>query len=63
MMLMAGSTGTDVNSEETSYEVILSCAWRVIPFICSIKSPVFLMWCGELPTKGLRILANSLTTS
>ena len=51
MMLMAGSMGTDVNSAETSYKVIHSFAWRVIPFICSIKSPVFLMWWGtHFPT-------------
>ena len=63
LMLIAGSMGTDVNSAEISYEVIHSLVWRVIPFICSTKSPVFLMWWGELPTKGHRILANSLATS
>ena len=63
MMVMADSMGTDVKSAETSYEVIHSVACNLIPLICCTKSPVFLIWCGDFPTKGLRILESSLATS
>ena len=63
MMLVAASIGTEVNSAETSYEVMISSAWSMTCLICSMKSPVFLMWWGELPTRGFKILANSLATS
>ena len=63
MMVIAGSIGIDVKSAETSYEVILSPGCSIISLTCCTKSPVFLMWCGDFPTKGLRILDNSLGTS
>ena len=43
MMLIAASMGTEVNSAETSYEVMDSFAWSVTSLMCSMKSPVFLM--------------------
>ena len=63
MMVMAESIGTDVKSAETSYEVIHSVGCNMIPLTYCTKSPVFLMWCGDFPTKGLRILESSLATS
>ena len=62
MMLMAGSMGHDVNSAETSYEVIFICL-ESAPFHSFYKVTCVLDMVGELPTKGLRILANSLATS
>ena len=63
MMVIADSIGTDVKSAETSYEVIHSVGLSVIPLTCCTKSPVFLIWCGDFPTNGLRILESSLATS
>ena len=63
VMVMADSVGTNVNSAETSYEVMHSVGCNLIPLTCCTKSPVFLMWCGDFPTKGLRILESSLAAS
>ena len=64
MMVMADSMDTDVKSAETSYEVIHSVGCNLIPLTCCTKSPVFLIWCGDFPTNGLRILdESSLPTS
>ena len=54
MMLIAASIGTEVNSAETSYEVMVSFACSVTCLICSMKSTVFLMWWGELPHQGFQ---------
>ena len=43
MMLIAASMGTEVSSAETSYEVMVSFAWRVTSLMHSMKSPMFLM--------------------
>ena len=55
---MADSVGTDVKSAETSYEVTHSPGCNLIPLTCCTKSPVFLMWCWDFPTNGLKILAS-----
>ena len=60
---MADSMDTDVKSAEISYEVTHSPGHNLIPLTCCAKLPVFLMWCGDFPTSGLKILANSLATS
>ena len=41
MMLIAASIGTEVNSADTSYEVMVSSAWSLTCLICSMKSHVF----------------------
>ena len=63
MMVIPCSIGTDVQNAETLYEVIHSLGCSIIPLTCCTKPPVFFMWCENFPTKGLRILANSLATS
>ena len=55
MILVASSIGTEVNSADTSYEVMISSAWSLTSWICWMKSPVFLMWWGELPTRDFKI--------
>ena len=40
IMLIAASIGTEVNSAETSYEVMVSFAWSVTSLMCSMKSHV-----------------------
>ena len=56
---MADSMGTDVKSAKTSYEVMHSVGCNLIPLTCCTKSPVFLIWCGDFPTRGLRILKRT----
>ena len=56
MTSRAGLWGTDVNSALTSYDTITSSGPSVMPFRCSMKSCLLLMWCGDLPTSGLSIL-------
>ena len=63
MMVMADSMGTDVKNAKTSYEVMYFVGCNLIPLTCCTKSPVFLMWCGDFPNRGLRILESSLATS
>ena len=60
MISKAGFIGTDVNSALTSYETITSSGPNVMAFRCSMKSWLLQMWCGDFPTRGLRILDNSL---
>ena len=62
MMLRAGSTGTEVNRADTSQELRHSPGAKVMCFTCSTKSWVLFICCGDLPTKGFRILASSLAT-
>ena len=54
--------GTDVNRADTSYELRHSPGAKVVCLTCSTKSWVLFMWWGDLPAKGLRILASSLAT-
>ena len=63
MMVMADSIGTDVRNAETSYEVMHSVGCSLIPLTCCTKLPVFLIWCGDFPTSGLKILDSSFATS
>ena len=62
MMLRAGSTGTEMNRADTSYELRHSTGAKVMCLAYSTKSWVLFMLCGDLPTKGFRILASSLAT-
>ena len=59
MISRAGLIGTDVKSALTSYDTIASSGPNVMPFRCSMKSWLLLMWCGDFPIRGLRILGNS----
>ena len=63
MMEMADSTGTDVNSALTSYDAMHSsgCSW--MPLILSMKSRLFITWCGDMPTRGFSILDSSLAVA
>ena len=63
MMEIADSTGTDINSASTSYDTMHSsgCSWMSL--ILSMKSTLFITWCGDLPTRGLGILDNSLAVA
>ena len=58
-MDIAGSIGTDVNSASTSNDIIHSSGLSWMPSILCMKSMLFLTWCDDLPTKGLRILESS----
>ena len=60
MMVMAGSTGTDVKRVFTSYDVIHSPCPSMMYLIWSTKFWMFLMWCGECPSTGLMMLTSSL---
>ena len=62
IIFKAGSMGTDVNRTDTSYELRHSPGARVMCLTCSTKSWVLFIWWGDLPTRGLRILASSLAT-
>ena len=44
MIVMAGSTGTDVNNAFTSQDIIHSPSSGVMFLSCSTKSCLFLMW-------------------
>ena len=46
MTSKAGSIGTEVNSEVTSYEVRHSPSWRVMPLSLDTKSLVLCIWWG-----------------
>ena len=59
MTSKAGLIGTDVKSALTSYDTITSSGPSVMPFRCSMKSWLLQMWCGDFPTRGLRILDDS----
>ena len=59
MTSRTGFIGTDVKSALTSYDTIASSGPSVIPFSCSMKSWLLQMWCGDFPTRGLRIFDNS----
>ena len=58
--LMASGTGMLVNSAETSYDISFCPGGTSRFLILSTKSPLFLMWRSDLPTRGPRISANPL---
>ena len=62
MMLSAGSIGTEVNSEVTSYDDRHSCGCRVNILALVTKSPVLCMWWEDLPTNSLSALLRTLDT-
>ena len=63
MLLIAASIGTEVNSAETSYEMMVSICLECDMFDVLYEIPCVLNMMGELPTKGFSILANSLAIS
>ena len=61
-MLSAGSIGTEVKSEVTSYDDRHSPGCRVNLLALVTKSPVLCMWWGDLPTNSLSTLLRTLDT-
>ena len=62
MLLIVGSTGTEVKAALISYEVMHAPSSHLMFLTCHTKSLVFLMWGREWSTGGLRILAISFVT-
>ena len=62
MMEMARSTSTDLKRVFIWYDVIYSPSSNLMDLMCSKRCWMFLMWWGECPTSGLRMLASSLAT-
>ena len=62
MTFSADATGIDVKSAVTSHEVIHSPSSILVFLISSVNTLLLLTWWMDLPTRGFRILANSLTT-
>ena len=62
IILRAGSTGTVVNSAETSLEHRHYPGKRVTLLILLTKSLLLCIWWGDLPTNGLSILARTFAT-
>ena len=57
--LMAYGSGMLVNSADTSYAISF-CPGGISRFLTlSTKSPLFLMWRSDLPTRGPNISANT----
>ena len=63
MILMTGPMATDMKSAITSHDMIHSSCLNWISLICCTMSLLLLTWCGDLPTRGFRILASSLDVS
>ena len=63
MIFVAGSIGIDVNSALTSYDMMHSSDWILMFLMLSRKSQLFCTWWGDLPTRALRIFANSFAVS
>ena len=57
---MASGTGMLVNSAETSYNISFCPGGTSRFLILSTKSPLFLMWRSDFPTRGSRMSANTL---
>ena len=60
MMLSAGWMGTDGKSALTSYNMIISSELMWMPSRCCINYLLFWTWYVDFPTRGFRILDNSL---
>ena len=60
IMLRAGSIGTEVKREVTSYAVRHSPSWRVTLLALFTKSLEFCIWWGDLPTRGFNTLMRTL---
>ena len=63
MMLSEGWIGTDVKSALTSYDMMISSDLSWMPSRCYKNSLLFCTWYGDFPTRGFRILDNSLDVS
>ena len=60
--LRAGSIGTEVKSEVTSYDERHSPGWRKNPLAFDTKSLVLCIWWGDLPTSSWMTLLRILAT-
>ena len=63
MMLGAGLMGTDVKSAFTLYDIMIPSDLSWMPSKCCMNSLLFCTWYGDFPTRGFRILNNSLDVS
>ena len=54
----AGSTGTEVNRADTSYELRHSPGSNDNCLTCSTKSWVLLIWCGDITNQGFKNLGR-----
>ena len=62
-MSSADWIGTDVKSAFASYDIMISSDLSWMPSKCCINSLLFWTWYGDFPTRGFRILDNSLDVS
>ena len=60
MMLSTSGMSTDVKSAFTSYDIMVSSDLSWMPSKCCMNSLLFWTWYGDFPTRGFRILDNSL---